>query len=189
MTALPLLKESLTVTHLRKLHRQGASQQAMARVAGSIEHFRYLDKRYGITRPPETDETAPLEGMTAAEALGTRHFRKWLRPPRFVPPELYLLVDRVTEVFEIEPGLLVSKRSYSFLMAPRSAFAGIAKQLWPHLDYWTLAHVLDRDGSMMATYLRNHDQFYASPDYTLKVERIIEAMGAAAPAPAQKEVA
>lgn len=78
MIALP--KESLTVTHLRKLQRQGASQTAMARVAGSLQALRYLDNRYGITKPRENDEAKlpTLRQLTAAQMNASR------RGPKFV---------------------------------------------------------------------------------------------------------
>lgn len=78
MIALP--KESLTVTHLRKLHRQGASETAMVRVAGSLKDLRYLDKRYGITKPREDDEDKlpTLRQLTAAQMNASR------RDPKFV---------------------------------------------------------------------------------------------------------
>lgn len=178
----PLLKESLTITHLRKLHRQGASKIAMARVAGTAAQFDYLDKRYGITREPEEDRTAAPIGMSVGEALGRprRTFGQGRQPwtDKTMPSGVDDVILHIDRVFGLKPGVLVSKSSLRHLMAPRCVFVGVVRQLWPALDFSVIAHLLDRDPRMMSVYMRNHNQFYSSPDYTVKVERVLAAMSA-----------
>ena len=71
MLQMPIPKESLTVTHLRKLHRQGASTTAMHRIAGGEGHFNHLDARYGITCPPQPEEDKPIaKTRTSAASVG-----------------------------------------------------------------------------------------------------------------------
>ena len=45
------MKETMTVTALRQMHRRGASQVALERIAGGAHQLHYLDKKYFITRP------------------------------------------------------------------------------------------------------------------------------------------
>lgn len=172
----------MTITYLRKLHRQGASKTRMAQVAGGSTHFDYLDKRYGITRDVEPERHDTPVGMSVGEALGRprRQFGAAAVPPgKLVPAGIHDVVRIVGQVFNVPDGALVS-RSWSsrHLMQPRCAFVGVVRQLWPNLDWTIIAHFLDRDPRMMGVYMRNHNQFYSSPEYTVKVERVMAAMSA-----------
>lgn len=68
------MKETMTVTALRQMHRRGASKMALERIAGGAHQLHYLDKKYYITRPrpapppvaetdPETARQFYLDGM------------------------------------------------------------------------------------------------------------------------------
>ena len=60
------MKETMTVTALRQMHRRGASQVALERIAGGAHQLHYLDKKYFITRPrPPAKKEDPFSSVEA----------------------------------------------------------------------------------------------------------------------------
>lgn len=185
MLQMPIPKESLTVTHLRKLHRQGASRTAMNHVAGGEGHFKHLDSRYGITCPPQPEEDKPISDTrtSAASVSGGGSGRPLgATVPAVndndIPPRVYVIARAVALTYGLGEGVLFGPRSNPWLREPRAMFVGVVEDHMPHVTRAEIAHVCNRDTRMVSVYAANHSQFFGSPEYTLRFESVLAALEA-----------